>query len=186
MSQETLLYIMTGFVIISAIALCIQAGLLFGIYKASKAMQEQATSIMPQAKSILAKAESTLDQSKQNIIEITEKANQMMDISKQSLSDFTVKASQMLDITKAQLVKLDAVVTDATNRARNQLERAELVVDDTVSRVHHSVAAVHNGMLKPIREIQGVATGVKAAVGVLMRGGRPSVAQATQDDEMFI
>jgi isoleucyl-tRNA synthetase len=186
MSQETLLYIMTGFVIISAIALCIQAGLLFGIYKASKAMQEQVTSIMPQTKSILAKAESTLDQSKQNIIEITEKANQMMDISKQSLTEITSKASQIMDIGKAQLVKLDSVVTEASNRAKAQLERAELVVEDTVSRVHHSVSAVHNGILKPIREIQGVASGVKTAVNVFMRGGRPSVAQATQDDEMFI
>ena len=186
MSQETLLYIMTGFVIISAIALCIQAGLLFGIYKAGKSMQEQTTAIMPQAKSILAKAESTLDQSKHNIVEITQKANQMMDISKQSLADITGKANQMMDLGKAQLVKLDSVVTDASSRAHVQLERAELVVDDAVSRVQHSVSAVHNGILKPIREIQGVATGVKTAVNVFMHGGRPSVAQATQDDEMFI
>ncbi len=168
MNQETLLYIMTAFVIISAIALCIQAGLLFGIYKTAKVMQDQVTSIMPQTKSILAKAETTIDQSKQNIVEITEKANQMMDLG------------------KAQLVKLDSVITDASARAKLQLERAEMVVDDTVSRVHQSVAAVHNGIIRPIREVQGVAAGVKTAVSVFMRGGRPSVAQATQDDEMFI
>jgi len=175
MNQEILLYIMTGFVIISAIAMCIQAGLLFGIYKSSKAMQEQAASIMPQAKSILAKAESTLDQSRKNVVELTEK-----------FLEITTKANQMMDIGKAQLVKLDSVVTDASSRARAQIERAEMVVDDTVTRVHESVAAVHGGIMRPIREVQGVATGVKTAVSVFMRGGRPSVAQATQDDEMFI
>ncbi|MEJ7608655.1 MAG: hypothetical protein WKF37_20880 [Bryobacteraceae bacterium] len=159
---------MTFFVLVSAIALCVQAGLLFGIYRTTRALQQQATSVMPQVKSILDKAESTLDESRKNIVEITTKANEMMDLG------------------KAQLVKLDLVITDASSRAKVQLERAELVVDDTVSRVHESVTAVHNGIIKPVREIQGVAAGVKAAVQHFMQGGRPSVAQATQDDEMFI
>ena len=175
MNQEFLLYIMTGFVSISAVALCIQAALLFGIYKSSKAMQEQSASIMPQARSILAKAELTLDQSRHSVTELTGK-----------FVEITDKANQMMDIGKAQLVKLDSVITDASSRALVQLERAEMVVDDTVARVHDSVAAVHNGIMKPIREVQGVATGVRTAVSVFMRGGRPSVAQATQDDEMFI
>jgi len=182
MNQELLLYTMTGFVIVSAIALCIQAGLLFGMYKASKALQEQATSIMPQAKSILAKAESTLDKSRQHVVEVTGK---FVEITEQ-VNQITVKANQIMDMGKAQMVKLDSVVTDASGRAKAQLERAEMVVDDTVTRVHDSVSAVHNGIMKPIREVQGVATGVKTAVAVFMRGGRPSVAQVTQDDEMFI
>jgi hypothetical protein len=175
MNQELLLYIMAGFVIISAIALCIQAGLLFGMYKTTKLLQEEVSSVLPQAKSILAKAESTLDQSRQNIVQVTEK-----------FVEITEKANQILELGRAQMVKIDSVITDATSRAKAQLERAEMVVDDTVHRVHEGVAAVHHGIMKPIREVQGVATGVKTAVSVLMRGGRPSVAQATQDDEMFI
>jgi len=175
MNQELLLYIMAGFVTISAIALCIQAALLYGIYRSSKAMQEQSASIMPQVRSILAKAESTLDQSRRSITELSGK-----------FVEITDTASQMMDIGKAQLVKLDSVITDASDRALVQLERAEMVVDDTVTRVHDSVAAVHNGIMKPIREVKGVATGVQTAISVFMRGGRPSVAQATQDDEMFI
>jgi hypothetical protein len=175
MNQELLLYIMTGFVIISAVALCIQAGLLFGIYKASKDLQQQTASIMPQARTILDKAELTLDLSRKSVGELSEKFNEITDT-----------ANQMMGIGKAQLLKLDSVITDATDRAMVQLERAEMVVDDTVTRVHDSVAAVHSGIMKPIREVQGVATGVRTAISVLMRGGRPSVAQATQDDEMFI
>jgi vacuolar-type H+-ATPase subunit H len=175
MNQELLLYIMAGFVIISAIALCIQAGLLFGMYKTTKLLQEEVSSVLPQAKSILAKAESTLDQSRQNIVQVTEK-----------FVEITEKANQIVELGRAQMVKIDSVMTDATHRAKAQLERAEMVVDDTVHRVHEGVSAVHHGIMKPIREVQGVASGVKTAVSVFMRGGRPSVAQATQDDEMFI
>jgi hypothetical protein len=168
MNQEVLLVILTFFVAISGLALLIQAGLLYGIYRTTKALQTEALSILPQAKSILAKAETTLDDSRKHIVEITAKANEMMDLG------------------KSQLVKLDEVITDASSRAKVQLERAELVVDDTMSRVHHSVTSVHNGIIKPIREIQGITSGVRTALQHFVRGQRPSVAQATQDDEMFI
>jgi Tfp pilus assembly protein PilV len=168
MNQELLLAVLTFFVAISGLALLIQAFLLYGIYRTTRAIQTEAVSLLPQAKAILAKAESTLDESRRNIVDITTKANAMMDMG------------------KAQLVKLDEVITDASSRAKVQLERAELVVDDTMSRVHHSVTSVHNGIIKPIREIQGLTTGVRTALQHFIRGQRPSVAQATQDDEMFI
>jgi len=168
MNQDMLLAVLTFFVAISGLALLIQAFLLFGIYRTTKALQTEALSIMPQAKSILAKAETTLDDSRKHIVEITAKANEMMDIG------------------KSQLVKLDEVITDASSRAKVQLERAELVVDDTMSRVHHSVTSVHNGIIRPIREIQGITSGVRTALQHFLRGQRPSVAPATQDDEMFI
>jgi hypothetical protein len=168
MNTDLLLVLMTLFVAISAMAMIVQACLLYGIFRRTKSLQSQAMSIMPQVKSILTKADTTLDDSRKNIVDITAKANEMMDLG------------------KAQLVKLDAVITDASSRAKVQLERAELVVDDTVSRVHQSVTAVHHGIVKPVKEIQGIATGVRAAVEHFLRGGRPSVAQATQDDEMFI
>jgi len=175
MNQDLLLYTMTGFVILSAVALCIQAALLFGIYKSGKALQEQTADLVPRAKSFLGQAEAALEQNRRTVAEVAYKVNEIAD-----------KANHMMDIGKSQLVKLDAVITDASGRALVQLERAEMVVDDTVTRVHDSVAAVHNGIMKPIREVQGVATGVRTAISVFMRGGRPSVAQATQDDEMFI
>jgi hypothetical protein len=173
--MDPLIVVMTVFVGLSAIALCIQAGLLFGIYKATKTIQEQTASVLPQVRSVLTKAEATIDESRKHVVEITAKANEIAS-----------KTNELLDLGKAQMVKLDVVVTDASQRAKVQLERAEMVVDDTMTRVHQSVTAVHSGIIKPVREIQAVAAGVSAAVQHFLRGGRPSVAQATHDDEMFI
>jgi hypothetical protein len=61
-----------------------------------------------------------------------------------------------------------------------------MVIDDTMSRAHETVAMVHGGILRPLREIHGIAAGVRTAINHLARGGRPSVAQATHDEEMFI
>jgi len=175
MNIDVLVAVMAFFAFIAAVALCVLTGLLFGIYKSTKAVQEQAMAVIPQLRSILTKSEATLEESRKHIVDITARASEM-----------SAKATEMMDLGKAQLVKLDSVISDASTRAKIQIERAELVVDDTVSRLHHSVTAVHNGILKPVREVQGVAAGVKAAVQHFVRGNRPSVAQATQDDEMFI
>jgi hypothetical protein len=55
-----------------------------------------------------------------------------------------------------------------------------------MSRVHHTVIQLNNGVLKPVKEINGVAAGVRAALDTLVRGKRPNPAQATADEEMFI
>ncbi len=52
MNETTLLYVMTAFVIISAIALCIQAGMLAGMYKTTKAMQEKINPLVPKVESL--------------------------------------------------------------------------------------------------------------------------------------
>ena len=168
MDQTTLLYIIAAFVLVSAIALCIQAGFLFGMYKATKAIQEKVLPLVPKLEALVETARSTVDQSKKQIIDITTKAN------------------DILDSTKVQLAKVDDVVTDASSRAKVQMERVEMVLDDTMSRAHETVATVHNGIMRPLREINGIAMGLKATMNHLSKGGRPSVAQATSDEEMFI
>jgi methyl-accepting chemotaxis protein len=168
MNEMTLLYVMAGFVIISAIALCIQAGMLAGIYKSVKAMQESINPLVPKVESLVDKASSTVDQSSKQITEITTRAN------------------EILDSTKRQLAIVEEVVGDAAERAKVQMERVELVLDDTLSRAHETVAVFHDGIMRPLREVNGIAAGVRAALGALARGNRPTVDQATSDEEMFI
>jgi len=168
MNETALLYVMTAFVIISAIALCIQAGMLAGIYKSVKSLQESINPLLPKVESLVAKASSTVDQSGKQITEITTRAN------------------DILDSTKRQLAIVEEVVGDAAARAKVQMERVELVLDDTLSRAHETVAVVHEGVMRPLREVNGIAAGIRAALGALGRGDRPTVDRATSDEEMFI
>jgi ABC-type transporter Mla subunit MlaD len=168
MSETTLLYVMTAFVIISAIALCIQAGMLAGIYKTVKSLQESINPLLPKVESLVEKANSTVEQSGKQITEITTRAN------------------DILDSTKRQLAIVEDLVGDAAARAKVQMERVELVLDDTLSRAHETVAVVHDGIMRPLREVSGVAAGIRAALGAMARGNRPTVDRATSDEEMFI
>ncbi len=175
MNETTLLYVMTAFVIISAIALCIQAGMLAAIYKTTKSLQEKIDPLVPKVESLVVKANSTVEQSGRQITEITTRANAILESSK-----------DIVDSTKRQLAIVEEVVGDAALRAKVQMERVELVLDDTLSRAHETVAVVHDGIMRPLREVNGIAAGVRAALGALARGNRPTVDRATSDEEMFI
>lgn len=158
----------TAAVVVSAVAIVLQALVLYAIYRQTRAIGEQVNMLAPKLESALESAQRAIEQNRREIAEVTAKAN------------------DVLDTAKTQLVRVNEFVEDATTRARVQFDRVELVLDDTISRVHQTVAAMHNGILRPLKEVAGVAAGVRAGFAHLLKSGRPSVAQATQDDEMFI
>src|SRR2546423_142974 len=106
-----LLWVIAAFVFISAVALCIQAGFLYGTYKAAKAMEQKVVPLMPKVESLVELTRVTVEQSRKQIV------------------DITVKTNEILDSTKRQLAKIEEVVSDGTTRAKAQLERAEMVLD---------------------------------------------------------
>jgi ABC-type transporter Mla subunit MlaD len=175
MNETTLLYVMTAFVIISAIALCIQAGMLAGIYKTTKALQDAINPLLPKVESLVQKTNTAVEQSGKQITEITTRANAILDTGK-----------EILDSTKRQLAIVEDVVGDAATRTKVQMDRAELVLDDTFSRAHETIAVVHDGVMRPLREVNGLAAGIRAALAALAKGDRPTVDRATSDEEMFI
>jgi len=165
--DQNLLIIIAVFVFVAAIALCVQAGLLFGIYRMTRTLEERTMPLIPKVDALVESSRVAVEDSRKQIHEIT------------------VKTNEILDTTKKQLVRVDEVLEDATARARVQLDRAEMVLDDTMHRAHETVALVHNGIMKPLREIQGVSAGIRAALNYLMRA-RNGPVHAGADEEMFI
>jgi ABC-type phosphate transport system auxiliary subunit len=168
MNQDSVVLLLTVFVGLVAISQLATAIALIMLQKRFRAMQDQVTAFVPKTEAVLESARVTLEQSRRQIQEVTSKAN------------------DVLDLTRTQLNTVDDLLRDVTGRARTQLDRVELVLDDTLGRVHQTVTTVHTGVMKPLKEISGISAGIRAAIGRLVKGGRPSVAQATQDEEMFI
>lgn len=168
MEQMTLLYIIAAFVVICALALTMQAASAFGTYKVAKALNDKIQPLLPKADALLESTRLTVDQGRQQIGLISARAN------------------DILDSTKVQLAKMDDVVADASTRAKVQMQRVELVLDDTMSKAHETVALVHGGIVGPLREINGITAGVKAAINHLARGANPIPSHPGGDEEMFI
>ncbi|MFN0105384.1 MAG: hypothetical protein ACKV2U_25265 [Bryobacteraceae bacterium] len=168
MDANTTLILLTFFVAMTAVSFAAQAAAMMRLAKTTKEMKERVDSFLPKAEKLIHSAETTLAESRAQI------------------ADITTRASDILAMTQTQLVRVDELVADASARARVQLDRAETVIENTLSRVNDTVNSVHGTILRPIREITGVAAGVKAAVGHLLKGAPANVAQVTTDEEMFI
>jgi hypothetical protein len=167
-TNDALLVVMTVFVVVSALALVVMVILLLGMAKAVAAMKKTLDNFTPKAENLVENAQKTLADSRKQI------------------TDITTKTGEILEATRGQLKKTDEFLTETTARARIQLDRVELVLEDTLSRVHETIVVLNKGVLRPLKEVSGVAAGIRAAISHILRAGRPSVAQATTDEEMFI
>jgi dihydroxyacetone kinase-like predicted kinase len=168
MDEHTLLVIMAVFVFVAALALVMQAVWTFGMYKASRALQQNVAKVAPKIEALADSSRITIEESRTQILAIT------------------LKTNQILASAEKQMARVDDLMADATERAHKQLAQAEAVVDDALSRAQDTVALVHGGIMKPLREVNGVVAGIRAALRFLARGGRPSPDQLTVDEEMFI
>ncbi|HEV8413913.1 MAG TPA: hypothetical protein VGQ49_09985 [Bryobacteraceae bacterium] len=167
-NQTIFLALIAVFVAVSAAALIFQAAMLYGTYRASRELRDKIIPLTVKVDALVETSRVTIDEARVKMREITTSAN------------------QILDAAKEQMAIVEEVLQDASVRTRRQLERAEIVVDDALERAQNTVELVHKGILTPIRGINGVAAGVRAALQFLMRGTRPSPDQVTVDEEMFI
>ena len=116
MDPNGLLYVMTAFVIIAAIALCIQAGMLAAMYRTTKAMQTQIQPLLPKVESLVDTTKTAVEQSRKQITDVTKQANEILTIHQAAACDGG-----------------RCCVADASIGAKVQLERVELVLDDSLN-----------------------------------------------------
>jgi hypothetical protein len=167
-NQTIFLALIAVFVAISAAALIFQAAMLYGTYKASRELRDRIVPLTVKVDALVETSRFAVDEARVKMVEITTKTNQILDVAKQ------------------QMETVEELLEDASLRTRRQLQRAEIVVEDALERAQETVELVHKGILTPIRGINGVAAGVRAALYFLLRGSRPSPDQVTVDEEMFI
>jgi hypothetical protein len=168
MNSDTTFLLMAIAVAVSSLALVTHALASVGLYRAVRRLEERVEPLIPQTLSTLRHVEETMGITVSNVREISD------------------RAKAVLDATNNQLQQFDVARQDITDRVRIQAERVDLVLEDMLSRLQEVVHIFHSGVMRPVREVHGVMAGLKAAMQTLAQGRRPSVAQARNDEEMFI
>ncbi len=173
--QQNLLLVLTIFVAVAAIALVVGAVSLVAIFLISKRTQDKVSELMPTVTRVLSSAETTLAETRVQVRDVVTRTNSILETT-----------NSILETTKVQVARIDELLNDASARAKVQLERAEMVLDDAMDKTQSTVGLIHRGIVTPIREVNGVLTGIRAVIYHLGRSRRPSVEKVTADEEMFI
>ena len=144
---------------------------------------KKAGSEVDRATEILTTAQKMLEEARPHVIEVSKQA---AEVSKQA-ADVCKNVAAITRTGRQQVERISSLVGDASDRARERLDQLDHSVTNTVEQMEHAGDSVKRAVLRPVKEVNGLAAGISAAVSTLVHGsGRPSVDHATQDEEMFI
>lgn len=123
----------------------------------------------------------------QSANQATMTANQIMRDTRPRIAEISTETAAIVRSGREQVERVGDLLHDAGDRARTRLEQIDHTVESTVNQIENVSGAVKSAVLRPVREVNGIAAGISAAVSTIVRGSRKSsVDSATQDEEMFI
>ena len=168
MSDETFRWVVAGGVAIATLCILVQAIVILVLFKILKTTQAKVLAVIERAEPIMVSVRRLIDENGPKF------------------SAISTDAAEVVKMAKEQVTRLSELVKDFSDRAQVQVARIDGAVDDTVEKVQQASGAMRNVVMKPVREVDGILSGLKAAISVYMHSRRASVDHATQDEEMFI
>lgn len=164
---------LTIFVAVTAAAVVLQAGLLFGMFLAVRKTGAQVAAL---AEEVRTKVLPTVETAQAMLVELRPK-----------IETAVANISETTTMVRAQLQRIDATVSDVVDRSRLQVIRADDMVTRTLDKVEETTELVHNSVVSPIRQLTGVVRGITTAMEYLTHGRRRRRGGITvPQDEMFI
>jgi hypothetical protein len=204
MSEDVFRIFVSAAVFLALIAFVVQAGMFIGLYRAVRKMQEKVAPLIEKAEPVIQKAGPLIDkfgpvaekagplvgdirQTVQKVGPILDSTHKLIQDNQPRVAEIVQEVTSMTKTARVQVDRAGEVFDDASVRAKARIAQIDQTVDETVVQVEHAGAAMKRAVLVPVREINGIAAGISAAVSTLVHGsGKSSVDHATQDEEMFI
>jgi hypothetical protein len=164
--------LITAFIVIAAVAIVIQAGILIALYLAMRKSTAHMEALATEVKS---KVIPTAELVQATLTELRPKI--------QTIADNVSESSTLI---KAQMQRMDAALNDILDRTRLQVIRADELLGRTMDKVEETTEAVQRTVTSPVRKISGVMAGVSAGLEYFLNGRRRREGSNTPQDEMFI
>jgi hypothetical protein len=162
------------FIIFTALAVMIQAGILVALYVAVRKTSGRVESL---ATEVTTKALPTVQTAHAMLLELRPR-----------VEDIVVNFEESARIARAQMERLDATVSDIVDRTRLQVIRADELVNRTMDKVEETTDMVHRTVVSPIRQLSGLVQGLSAGLEFFLGRKRrqPRDGMGVPQDELFI
>lgn len=145
-----------------------------------KPVIDRTTVVIGKIGTVLEQAGPAVESAKQ----ILASANQIIGEARPHIFEFSEEAVAGVHSAREQVERIGDLLHDATDRARARLEQIDESVGNTVGQVGQVGDAMKRAVLRPVREANGLAAGISAAMSSLVHPRKAP--DATQDEEMFI
>ena len=169
--MQTLLIV---FIVVTALAVVIQAGVLVSLYisvkKTSSRVESIAGDLQQRAAPALDAATAILNNSRGNLQTLTE--------------NLAVTSTSL----RNQVERVETTMGDIIDRTRLQVIRADEMVSRTLDRVEETSEFVQHTVISPVKQLAGLVSGLTVGLDAFFRrrkGPQRSQPQ-TEDEELFI
>jgi hypothetical protein len=165
------------FIVVAAITLIVQAGILvllfFQLRKTTESVNRMVGDLHSRVGPILTRTQIMLDETQPKISALVE------------------DASHIVYLTRAQAQKFDRIATEATDRLRGQLVTVDRILTGTLEAVEDAGSQVRRSFWGPVHKASAIVQGIKIGLDVLRsrRASSSSTARENsveQEDELFI
>jgi uncharacterized protein YoxC len=209
MTDELFRWVVAAGVGLACLAMVVQAFVLLMVYRSIRKIQEQAAPFVESVDPVLRKVEPMMDRvgvllekagpvfekagpALESIEAVAGKAgnlvtsvNRIVDDTRPRVAELSDEAVAIVKTGRDQVERVGELLQDAAGRTRQRLDQIDRSVDSTIHQVEQVGESVKRVVMRPVREVNGVAAGISAAMSALGRKKAP-VDTATQDEEMFI
>ncbi len=133
-----------------------------------------------------ARIERTLDR---DVDPLLSQARELVAEGRKAVDKLNGAADDVAGFARTQAGRLDLLMAEAADRTRLQIIRADQLVAEALTRIEKAGESIERSVGGPIREMQAVLVGVRAALDLLFgRRRTPAgpVERTPQDEGMFI
>ena len=166
--------IITIFVVVAAVALVVQMGILFALYKALRQTSERVEGIAgrleQQAAPVLTTAAAILEDARPKLAEITS------------------NLAETSAVVRAHVAQVGDATGEIVERARLQAARLDEFIVSAARKVEATSDLLQHKVFSPMRRIRAIVTALNAGLSFLRsnRPARRANGEQVEDEEMFI
>lgn len=197
MPDDVFRIVITAAVALACLAFLVQAGAAIALYRVASSMQkkifplvDRADALVKEAAPVVAKVGPVIDKTGPAIDSargVLARTETIIDELRPRIAEISTEAAAIAKSSRLQVERIGELLDEAGSRAKERLEQIDHSVDATVEHLEQAGDVMRRAVMRPVREVNGLAAGISAAVSTLVHGSRKSsVASATQDEEMFI
>lgn len=160
------------FIVVTALAVVIQAGILVGMYVAMRKTS--------------GKVELLAEEVRTKVIPTAQLAQEMIAELRPKLLTVADNVSASTTVLRTQLERLDATLTDIVDRTRLQVIRADEFVNSTMDKLEETREAVERTVVSPVKHLTGIMHGLSVGLEAFLGHRRERATATVPQDEMFI
>ena len=164
---------LAAFIVVAAIAIVIQMGILVALFIEVRTAIGTFTRIAQQLQA--------------RMDPILVRTNRILEDSEGRIASIMGDGAEIARLARGQAQKVDRVFSDMVERLRVQVVRADHILTGALEVIEETGATFRSKVWKPVHQASAVLKGIKAGLDFI-RGGRRAESSDTseQDEELFI